>query len=359
MTVDPSHPRPPEEDQPGYPSSTHTPPPPAYVAHTEPRKPTDGPLVAGSDNDSGSGGSNVNRWLVMSLVLVSLIAIGLLIYTFTRDSGDSDEAAGSPSETATTSHSEEDPDGDHSAGAGDGPSDGQGEGSDGNAGADPAGSGDGQGDGNGAAEQTDPTALAKALPSRDPDIFWAEGKPDAPLVVTEFADFRCIHCAHWFFEGHQALKPYIDEGKVRVEARTIPLFGADSVPAVIAAWVAGQEGKYFEYAQGLFQATVDHNADTYSEQGLKDLAEQVGLDKEAFSTRFDAIVADLESVQENNQAELSADTEAMMDLINTNYLAFQQLGFTGTPAFVVGEELVKGALPWEQFQQVVEQELAK
>lgn len=357
MTIDPTNPRPPQDGQPGQPS-THTPPPPAYVAHDEPRKPADGMLINGAPPEEGRG-SNVNRYLVISLVIVSLIAIGLLIHTFM---GDSDDANGGASPTdPSTSQQENNTDDDASATPSenasetDAPSDDPA--TDNNGASDPAT--DPNGNNNGGHDPADLAAAAKALPNRSADLFWAEGSPDAKVVLTEFADFRCIHCAHWFFDVHPQLKSMIDDGTLRVEARAIPLFGAESIPAVVAAWVAGEQGKYFEYASELFSATVENNAEVYTEDGLKSLAEKVGLDKEKFSAEFDAVVDDLSAWQQDQSHTLAPSTQAMVDQTEENFQAFQSLGFTGTPAFVVGEQVIKGAVPFEQFQQVIDQELAK
>jgi len=102
------------------------------------------------------------------------------------------------------------------------------------------------------------------------------GKPQAPVVIVEFTDFKCPFCAR--------LAPLLEKvvkespGQVRLYMKLFPLKShPGSVQAAKACVAAGRLGRFWQYCPLLFTRQKDLD-NTVMEQ----LARQVGLDVEAF-----------------------------------------------------------------------------
>jgi protein-disulfide isomerase len=125
------------------------------------------------------------------------------------------------------------------------------------------------------------------------------------------------------------------EGQVRWVYRHFPLsFHPQARPAAIAAECAGEQGKFWEFVDGLFANQTRLGQSLYDE-----LAAEVGLNESRFDTcmtsqKFDAKVS----------ADLSDGSAA---------------GVTGTPGTVLvgsdgSTELIPGAIPYDQLKLIVE-----
>ncbi|MFV0406753.1 MAG: DsbA family protein [Propioniciclava sp.] len=198
--------------------------------------------------------------------------------------------------------------------------------------------------GNEAAPGSDPTpppvdeaeqqAFLLGLPRREDGDPLAKGAVDAPVVMTEWADYRCPYCSVWAEETLPKLQPLIDDGTLRIEFRDLTLFGEDSVRAAVAARAAGEQGRYWEFQAALFAALPNQGQPDVGEDLLIDIATQIGVpDLEAFKT-------DLRS--EELQKQVMADTQEG-----------QGLGITSTPTFLIGTEGLSGAQPLEVFEKII------
>jgi protein-disulfide isomerase len=186
---------------------------------------------------------------------------------------------------------------------------------------------------------------ALQLGRRDPNDPLAFGALDAPVVLTEWADFRCPYCAVFSRETFPVvLAEYVDTGKVRFEFNDVAFFGDQSVDAAIAVRAAGEQGKFREYMTALFAAAPESGHADLPEQALVQFAEQVEVpDLKQFK-------ADL------GRADLR---QAVLD---STALA-QQSGISSVPFFVAGEQqaqaqALSGAQPLATFRQFLDQQLA-
>lgn len=198
-----------------------------------------------------------------------------------------------------------------------------------------------------AGERTTPAAGAPAagapgttrdladLPRREEGDPLALGDVDAPVVVVEYADFRCGYCGAFAQTTFpEIVRDYVDTGKVRYEWRDAPVLGEDSVRAAVAGRAAAAQGLFWEYADVLYAHTYAGGGD-YGRETLVRLAGQVeGLDVTAFDTALD----DPDLVRA--VAQEAATTQA--------------LGISSTPTFVIGDQVVQGAQPVEVFRQALD-----
>lgn len=170
----------------------------------------------------------------------------------------------------------------------------------------------------------------------DDDAFL--GDKNAPVTIVEFSEYQCPYCKrHVDQTVPQIMKKYIETGKVKYVFRDYPLdFHPNAFPAALAAECAGDEGdtKYFEMHDALFK-----NQAELSEDKIKELAKEIGLNMKNFTNCYD---------NQKHKDEIAKDLEDG-----------KKLGITGTPAFIINGWLIKGAQPYSAFESLIEQLLSE
>ena len=149
--------------------------------------------------------------------------------------------------------------------------------------------------------------------------------PDGDVTIVEFFDYRCPYCRAVVPQLAQLKKQ--DRG-IRYVYKEWPILGPISKVAARAALAAWKQGRYEEYHEALM---------TYpgklTEKGVFETAERLGLD-------VDRLREDMEA------------PEIAASLARTQGLA-KALGVTGTPAFVIGNELLPGAVNLDRLKAAV------
>lgn len=176
-------------------------------------------------------------------------------------------------------------------------------------------------------------ALEK-LARRDAGDGLAQGRADAPVVLIEYADFKCGYCGKFARDTEPALvKKYVDDGTLRIEWRNFPIFGAESEAAARAAWAAGQQGRFWEFHRAAYAEGAKEKG--FGKARLKDLAQQAGV------ADLDRFARDADS--EEAAAAVSADQEQGYGI-----------GATSTPSFLINGRPIAGAQPMETFVDAIE-----
>ena len=151
------------------------------------------------------------------------------------------------------------------------------------------------------------------------------GNPEGDVTVVEFFDYNCPYCR----SAGQTLQALLAaDANVRVIYREWPILGEDSVIAARAALAAREQGKYEAFHWALM-----NGEGRVTEAIIFKVARDLGMD-----------VAKLEADM------VSPAVEAHIAL--SNALA-QQLGFTGTPAFIVGDKTAPGMLSFDEITRLV------
>ncbi len=161
----------------------------------------------------------------------------------------------------------------------------------------------------------------------DPSI----GPDDAPVTIIEFSDYQCGYCKRWHDQVFQALMASYPN-QIRFVYRDFPIFGDSSVAAAEAAACAGEQGHYWEFHDAIFSGQYELGRAAY-EQYAADL----GLDTAAFSACLE---------NRTYQGEVMAD-----------YNAGVNVGVQSTPTFFINGRIVIGALPFENFKAIIDEEL--
>jgi len=163
------------------------------------------------------------------------------------------------------------------------------------------------------------------------------GEDDAPVTIVEFSDYECPFCTRFYSNTLPELKKtYIDTGKVKFVYRDFPLgFHKQAVPAAVAVNCAGEQGKYFEYHNKIFDSG---GAGGKGESDYKRWAKELNLDL----AKWEKCTSDPKQA-----AEIQAD---MRD--------GSAAGVTGTPGFIINGKLLSGAQPFAAFERIIEAELS-
>ena len=171
----------------------------------------------------------------------------------------------------------------------------------------------------------------------------ALGDPSSPVVIHEFTDFGCGHCGNFAAEtAPQIIAEYVETGQVYIVYHSVgSMLSPLSALAAEAVYCAGDQEKFWEYHDTLFenQSALYSNSDLGFTTTLKTYAQDLGLDMNLFNTCFD-------------QGE-------QKERVTNDQLYAQQSGIHSTPSFLVNGTLYVGALPYEQFKNLIDAEFAK
>ena len=142
------------------------------------------------------------------------------------------------------------------------------------------------------------------------------GNPAGEVTLVEFFDYRCGYCKRVAGAVAQLQK---DDRRVKVVYKDLPILGDASELAAKAALASKAQGKHQAFHEALLAANGDITKDS-----ILAIAGEVGLD----ATRLEIDMANPE----------------WQTVIDRNRALARDLGINGTPGFIVGTELVPGAL---------------
>lgn len=172
----------------------------------------------------------------------------------------------------------------------------------------------------------------------------SRGAEEPKVTIVAFSEFQCPACLVGDEVIVELIKNYPED--VRIVYRNLPLveIHPDALLAAEAALAANEQGKYLAYHDKLFQnqRVPDPENPGRAKSGLTppDLeryAKEVGLDL----ARFRAALED-----HRFQEKIIKDVR---DAI--------ALGVQGTPAYFVNGKILRGALPYEEFEKLIKEEI--
>lgn len=157
------------------------------------------------------------------------------------------------------------------------------------------------------------------------------GNPDAPVAVVEFADYQCPFCGRFYSAtAKDIIEKYVKTGKVKFIYHDFAFLGEESSFAAEAARCAGDQGKYWEYHNYLFEHQDGENEGAFAKTKLKNFAAAIRLNTGDFNQCLDS-------------------GKHTQDVMNDTELG-RKFGVTGTPASFVNGKLIAGAVPFSQFE---------
>ena len=153
---------------------------------------------------------------------------------------------------------------------------------------------------------------------------WA-GANDADVVMVEFFDYNCPYCRRSNADVQRLLK---EDPKLKVVWREMPVLGAPSRKAAEVSLAAAKVGRFREYHDAMFD-----DARRVGDGKIEDIAGDAGLPARIVDGASDAPDIRVE--------------------IDRNLAMARQLGVTGTPAYVIGDQMIDGAAGYEALKAAV------
>ncbi len=163
-------------------------------------------------------------------------------------------------------------------------------------------------------------------------ISYVGGNPEGDLTVVEFLDYRCGYCQ----KAHDGVAELIrSDGNIRLLIKEFPILGEESVIAsrfaISTLRTAGPDA-YQKVSAGFYESFRGE----VTEATLTAFAQDLGLDPAP-------ILAGM------NDPEVTR-------MIEANHLLAQRMQISGTPTFVIGDQMLRGFAPLETMQQMVAEE---
>ncbi len=151
------------------------------------------------------------------------------------------------------------------------------------------------------------------------------GNPKGDVTIVEFFDYTCGYCK---IMSPMLAKLLAEDGNIRMIYKEWPVRGPVSDFASKAALAARGQGKYEDFHHALFNAKGQ-----LSEDRVLDIAEEIGINTDRLK---DAMKA-----------------PATGAIIDRNHELGQKLGLRGTPAFIIGDTLIPGAVSEAEIKQAI------
>ncbi len=153
------------------------------------------------------------------------------------------------------------------------------------------------------------------------------GSPDAKMTVVEFFDYNCTFCARALDDMNRLVA---QDSDLRFIMKEYPILSRQSEAAhrISLAVARLMPEKYAEFHRDLLGSPGQKDGDMALE-----LAVKLGGDRDAV-------------IQESQKPEIQA-------IIQQSYQLAEGLGISGTPSYVIGDEVVFGAVGFDQLEKKV------
>jgi protein-disulfide isomerase len=164
------------------------------------------------------------------------------------------------------------------------------------------------------------------------------GSASAPVVVEEYGDFQCPHCADFQRTVGPTIDKLVASGKIRFVFHPIAFIGPESTAAASAATAAGDQGRFWQYHDQLFAQQGPENSGTFSTSKLLAIGHQVGLIDHRFTTAVEHGTYENWIAQQTDEAS--------------------QRGVNQTPTVLVDGQMAPNAITAQGLQAAVDAALA-
>ncbi|WP_184081270.1 DsbA family protein [Sphingobium subterraneum] len=175
------------------------------------------------------------------------------------------------------------------------------------------------------AKRTGDTISAKRSAIETPYAGAWEGAANGDVTVVEFFDYACGYCRASLPD---LAKLVVNDPKVKVVYRELPILSAESAEAAKVSLLAAERGRYVPFHKALY------NAGRVTRETIMAAAAGVGIDRKS--------------------AEAALTNPAYDREIAANVALAQELRASGTPTFVVGNQILNGAVGYDALKDAVD-----
>jgi protein-disulfide isomerase len=141
------------------------------------------------------------------------------------------------------------------------------------------------------------------------------GNSQGKVTLVEFSDFACGFCRQSVGDIDALIAEHPD---LRIVIRELPILSPDSADAARMALAAAEQGKYAAFHQAMFAAGRPSAAT------IQAAAQSAGLDMV--------------------RAKATAGSPKIEAELQRNMEFARQLGFSGTPSWIAGDQIISGAV---------------
>lgn len=178
---------------------------------------------------------------------------------------------------------------------------------------------------------------AEAEPEKD-ELFASGrvlGSPDAKVVIKDFSDFRCPHCQNAAFNlTPKIIEEYVKPGLVRLEFIPVVVTNEEGLVGGLAALCAEDQEKFWPYHDILFERQGEVE---FTLESATSFANELGM-----------------NIEEFNDCMISSK---YTDQLVKNNEDFTESGGTGTPTFLVNDQIVVGGVEFDTVKELIEEKL--
>ncbi len=171
------------------------------------------------------------------------------------------------------------------------------------------------------------------------------GEKDAPVTIAVWFDYQCPFCKRFDLDTlTQVYQNYVTTGKVRIIYKDFQFLGPDSMTAGLfarAVWDAHPD-KFYPWLSAMMEAQDEEHG------GFGDLATITTLTRSIPGIDTDRVLKLMTDKKAEYEAAMAADRAEG-----------QSFGINGTPATIIGTQVLSGAQSYATIQAAIDAELAK
>lgn len=151
------------------------------------------------------------------------------------------------------------------------------------------------------------------------------GAENGDVVLVEFFDFNCPYCRQ---SSADVARLLAEDDRLKVVYRDMPVLGPDSERFALVSLSAARQGRYAQFYQQVFSGQGALN-----EERLIQAVRKAGL----------------------NEAEVARDLQSkeLIAEVEQNLALGRALGLTGTPSFIIGDQILAGAVGYDALKEAV------
>lgn len=151
------------------------------------------------------------------------------------------------------------------------------------------------------------------------------GNPDGDVTLVEFFDYRCGYCK----QVHPAVKALVaEDGRIRFVSKEFPILGPPSSFAARAALASRSFGGYHAFSDALMSMRGKLTA-----RRVMEIAGSLGIDPARLGREM--------------------DDPAIETAIARNHDLARALAIQGTPTFIVGRYIIRGAVDAATLREII------
>ena len=150
------------------------------------------------------------------------------------------------------------------------------------------------------------------------------GNPIGDVTLVEFTDYNCGYCRSSVADVQKLID---SDSNIRVVIRELPILSASSRDAALWALAAAKQGKHKAFHDAMFSGGRP------DAQSIRAAASKAGMNLAA--------------------AEQFARSREAIAEVESNIAIMQQVGFGGTPTFIIGDQILDGAVGFDALKAAV------